>query len=340
MNYREFIESLKKLGNSFDVPTLGFESKFSVSIFQNLVVIHTSGNSSHTFTEEEYNKIFNRFITLSDTQRLKAKWYSKPNKNTPEIGWKEESKNPNVRFFGYLPSIFRELLYRRGISVCDDANLFCITQCGNLVDLSKTFVVQIEKQINLSVYDFDKWFDSAVKTVNCLNLSNLFKSRKKTYEAWKRTNKQILKDSILQLLKSLKDSFESFDTRIEEIAKETKLPFGTIQKIVTILIKYIVTSYYSKRERSRVVENFSWVKNSNFVKKLPPPVDSLVLKSLKLLGVNDLNIKIQNSVKIDNMAWSKMDMNTYIKIQRKISYLAEIDGVSPLELEMSKLWKK
>ena len=125
MNYEEFIESLKQLGDSFDVPTLGFESEFSVSIFQNSVVIHTSGNSSHTFTEEEYNKILNRFTNLLDDQRLRAKWYSQPNSNTPEIGWREESRNPNIRFFGYLPAIFRELLYKKGISVHYDANIFC-----------------------------------------------------------------------------------------------------------------------------------------------------------------------------------------------------------------------
>lgn len=126
MSYKEFIESLKKIGNSFEVPTLGFESKFLVKISSDFLTITTSGNNSHPFSEEEYNKILDRFINIPDDKRLKARWYSRPNRNTPEIGWQEEANNTYIHFFGYLPAVFRELLYREGISVCEDVNIFFI----------------------------------------------------------------------------------------------------------------------------------------------------------------------------------------------------------------------
>ncbi len=192
---------------------------------------------------------------------------------------------------------------------------------------------------DLRKYDLDKWYDSAFTTV--ARPLGVMKG-KEEYQNWKARCFDKLKEMIENLLKRLSPNGAlSIKDELERIANSCGVPFGIVQKIFGILLKYIITNYYGDKgyfDSQKVAEKFPWVKDKAFVKSLPIPIDGIVLESLKQEGAN-LKITIPQP-KINGRAWSRMNKKDWLDVQAEVQKLAEQNETFPFEYEMKVLWNK
>ena len=190
---------------------------------------------------------------------------------------------------------------------------------------------------DITIFDEDIWYNSAYSTV-ARALGNIKKADGKDYRKWREENFEKMKKMILALLSRLSpNGTVSIYYEMQKIVEACDVPFGVVQKIVGIMIKYIVTNYYGEFDSESVGEKYPWVKDRDFVDTLPIPVDSKVLWSLKERG-STLNItQIGDYAKIDGLAWSRIDIDIYKKIQKEVGRLSGDDGM--LGFEMNELWK-
>ena len=192
---------------------------------------------------------------------------------------------------------------------------------------------------DITVFYEDKWYESAFSTV-ARPLGNIKKADGKNYRKWHDENYGKMKKMILDLLSRLSpNGTVSIYDEMQKIVEACDVPFGVVQKIVGIMIKYIVTNYYGEFDSEAVGEKYPWVKDEEFVKKLPIPVDSKVLWNLKERG-STLNItQIGDYAKINGLPWSRIDIDIYKKIQEGVARMAGRMGMFPLEFEMYCLWR-
>lgn len=209
--------------------------------------------------------------------------------------------------------------------------------CLNFINLLKNR----KPSKNITVYCEDVWYASAFSTV-ARALGVLKKRDGENYRQWHKENAEKMKSMILDLLSRLSPfGTISIYEEMQRIANACDVPYGIIQKIVGILIKYIVTNYYGGFNQAEIGKRYPWVKDEDFVKTLPIPIDSIVLWRLKDLG-SGLAISQHGScyAKINKTPWSRIDMDTYQKIQDEVKRMANAVGKFPLEFEMGDLWKK
>lgn len=362
MDYSQFVNTVKEMGTGFPIPTLGGcwhggnLCFFTVGIQDNTLCISNNFGENPPFpiSKEFYDVVRDRFCLAKEEDRFRASYYTKPE-------WTLAKGSPNEFYAGYLPALFRELYSRMSVSVCNgdqcaiwgNVNYSALPfdelsshfgSYSGLGSLSNDFVRCVKKNVDLSKYDFEIWFESALKTVNLQNLSNIVcgkgKDGGRKFEKWKMNEKPRFRNKIKDFLTKLNPETtkrSEIYNEISEISKDFNLHAGVVQKVVSILIKYIVSAHYAF-PNMKLGEEFLWVEDKEFLNELPVPIDSHVLYSLKKLKA-DLKIATTVSAKIDGTAWSKMGGDTYKKIQEEIVKLAKQRGLPPLEFEMKELWK-
>lgn len=194
---------------------------------------------------------------------------------------------------------------------------------------------------DLRKFNENKWYESAYSTV--ARPLGVMKRNQGGYDSWYSKNYNKLKEMILDLLRRLSpNGTVNINDEIERIANECNVPFGVVQKIVNIMIKYIVCNYYGDNgtfDSAVVKANYPWVADEDFVKTLPIPVDSKVLKSAKHEGATCRIIGTQASATINGRPWSRINRQDYEEYQAEVLRLANARGMFPIEYEMDVLWK-
>ncbi len=218
-------------------------------------------------------------------------------------------------------------------------------------DKCKEFILLLKDRgfsKDLRKYNFDKWYDSAFSTV-ARSLGKIFEPKSSgRYEKWHREFYDKLKNEISALLKRLSPNGTlNVSVELDRIASACGVPFGIVQKIFGIMLKYIITNYYGddgEFDSQKVAEEFPWVKDEDFVKTLHIPIDAYVLKSLKKEGsIIDIKFYVNKktgnvSASINGRAWSKMYKKDWLVVQAEVQRLAEENGMLPFEYEMKVLW--
>ena len=194
---------------------------------------------------------------------------------------------------------------------------------------------------DLRKFNENKWYESAYSTV--ARPLGVMKRNQGGYDSWYSKNYNKLKDMILDLLRRLTpNGTVDMNDEIEDIANECNVPFGVVQKIVNIMIKYIVCNYYGDKgafDSAVVKANYPWVADEDFVKTLSIPVDSIVLKSAKREGARCRIIGTRASATINGRPWSRINRQDYEEYQAEVLRLANACGIFPIEYEMEVLWK-
>ncbi len=200
---------------------------------------------------------------------------------------------------------------------------------------------------DLTKYVLDTWYKGAYSTVK--RPLGVAKAKEEGYDVWKNDNYNKLKDMMLDLLKRLSPNGTlNVSVELDRIASTCGVPFGIVQKIFGIMLKYIITNYYGddgEFDSQKVAEEFPWVKDEDFVKTLHIPIDAYVLKSLKKEGsIIDIKFYVNKktgnvSASINGHAWSKMYKKDWLVVQAEVQRLAEENGMFPFEYEMKDLWK-
>ena len=141
---------------------------------------------------------------------------------------------------------------------------------------------------DLRKFDENKWYESAYSTV--ARPLGVMKRNQGGYKAWYSENYNKLKEMILDLLRRLTpNGTVDMNDEIEHIANECNVPFGVVQKIANIMIKYILCNYHGDKgafDSAVVKANYTWVADEDFIKTLSIPVDSIVLKRAKREGAD------------------------------------------------------
>lgn len=200
----------------------------------------------------------------------------------------------------------------------------------------------------LREYNFDLWFESAFNVVDkIINRNKNKKNWKTIYSSWCKIDKNKFKEEIYEFLHNLREGFkkESIFEFINNISNKYETEVGFIQKIISLLLKYIFCFYTAKVHKGIVnfdifISDFPWIKNPNSSENLPIPIDSKVLRSLYDMGERSLGIKIYSGdyAKIGNIPWSLIDIENYKDIQNAVFKLARKNSMSPMEFEILKLW--
>lgn len=223
--------------------------------------------------------------------------------------------------------------------------------------ISKERAMDFLKEYHLQIYDFGAWFKSACSALNQALMSN------KEQRELLNENKENLRTDIHNFLSELPTNTtkSSLLSKIVELKKGTNyedLNIGIIQKIISLLFKYVFFFYYAKgelqNEFDKMLEDFAWADNENILKELLPPIDVNILFSIKEIKgkeikgkeeLKNLGIKINTynsaNVNIGNekaLCWSKFDKETYEKIMGIIFGIAKDRNISPMELE-DELWR-
>lgn len=198
------------------------------------------------------------------------------------------------------------------------------------------------KKYNLFQFDLNKWYNKAYNAVSFIITLNGGRNDewKRIAFMWNNKNSEQLKEDIFNLLKEL--TVAEVVYKIGELARDYELPVGIVQKIVSLLIKYIFCHYvvFGDSLPNAAANTFTWVKDEKVVGKLPIPIDSKVLCSLSKMGNTSLNItEYRGIVKIGGIPWSRIGLDDYKKIQDTVRKLSVECKMSPIEFEIKKLWK-
>lgn len=209
-------------------------------------------------------------------------------------------------------------------------------------DLRKAANEFVEEH-NLSIFNFDKWYNKAYNAVNSVIARNGWHNDewKRIAHMWNNKNSEQLKEDIFNLLKEL--TVAEVVYKIGELARNYELPVGVVQKIVSLLIKYIFCHYvvFGDSLPNAAANTFTWVKDEKVVGKLAIPIDSKVLRSLSKMGNTNLNITVRGkAAKIGDVPWSRIGFDDYKKLQDTVRKLSAESKMSPIEFEIKKLWKQ
>ena len=190
---------------------------------------------------------------------------------------------------------------------------------------------------DLRKYNANKWYKSAYSTIQQRI------GQQQDYQTWYAKNYNKLEEMVFDLLHRLSpDRTLDLNDEIERIANECNITFGIAQKVVNIMIKYIICNYYGDKgafDSAVVKANYPWVADEEFVKTLPIPVDSIVMKSAKREGAKCRIVGTPASATINSRPWSKINRADYEEFQAEVLRLANARGMFPIEYEMEVLWK-
>ncbi len=217
-------------------------------------------------------------------------------------------------------------------------NKICTLRNDDLQEIAKDFL----RKYKLIPYGYEKWYKKAYNVVNLIIKRKANSNDEWQHIAflWREKNAAQLKEDIFSILKELTVA-EIIDT-IGKLADKHDLPVGIIQKIVSLLIKYIFCYYvvFGGGSSSDVVNMFSWIEDKSVRDRLPIPVDSRILYSLYTMGITELEITVFGKyAKIRGIPWTRIEFDDYKKIQKVVGKLSVQHGMSPLEFEMKKLWE-
>ena len=217
-------------------------------------------------------------------------------------------------------------------------NKICTFRDDDLQKIAKDFLGKYK----LMPYEYGKWYKKAYNVVNLIikRKANSNKEWQHIALLWEKKNDIQLKEDIFSILKELTVA-EIIDT-IGKLADKYDLPVGIIQKIVSLLIKYIFCYYvaFGGGSSSDVVNTFPWIEDKSVRDQLPIPVDSRILYSLYTMGTTELEITVLGKyAKIRGIPWTRIELGDYEKIQKVVSKLSAQHRMSPLEFEMKKLWE-
>ena len=199
-------------------------------------------------------------------------------------------------------------------------------------------------KVNLKKFNKDKWFDGVYNSLG-------WRVKKSPGDPLKYDPKleEKLKDEIFELIYSFPDEKEKIDLWYKKtiifISKEYPFNMGRSQKLINLLIKYFITSYYS----GHVIQPIS-KKLVNHINKIHIPIDNIVLKesykqgnSFKNFITNDGQFrKGMWSIENGNNGWTNWEgpYPDYEKFQIKIrEKRKELFYNSSLEFEMKELWE-
>ena len=217
-------------------------------------------------------------------------------------------------------------------------NNVCLFNRDDIQEIAKDFLAKYK----LMPFDYEKWYKKAYNVVNLIikRKADCNEEWQRIAFLWEKKNSEQLKKDIFKLLKEV-SAAELID-RIGELADKYGLPVGIIQKIVSLLIKYIFCCYvvFGSALPSDIANSFGWIGNKEIRDKLPIPVDKNVLLSLHKMGITNLGITAYGEyAKIGNTPWTRFGLEDYKKIQDAVRKLSAQYGMSPIEFEMKKLWK-
>lgn len=217
-------------------------------------------------------------------------------------------------------------------------NNICIFRDDDLQKIAKSFLMKYK----LMPFDYEKWYKKAYNVVNLIikRKADCNKEWQLIAFLWEKKNSEQLKEDIFKLLKEL--STAGIIDKIGELADKYDLPVGIIQKIVSLIIKYIFCCYvvFGSALPPDIANTFGWIGNKEIRDQLPIPVDSIILYSLYEMGITNLGITVYGEyAKIGNTPWTRIGLEDYKKIQDAVRKLSAQCGMSPIEFEMKKLWK-
>ena len=217
-------------------------------------------------------------------------------------------------------------------------NNVCLFNRGDIQEIAKDFLVKYK----LMPFDYEKWYKKAYNVVNLIvaRKADCNKEWQRIAFLWEKKNSEQLKEDIFKLLKEL--STAGIIDKIGELADKYDLPVGIIQKIVSLIIKYIFCCYvvFGAALSPDIVNTFGWICNKEIRDQLPIPVDKNVLRSLYEIGITNLGIKVCGDyAKIGDIPWTRIGLEDYKKIQETVRKLSAQCGMSPIEFEMKELWK-
>ncbi len=217
-------------------------------------------------------------------------------------------------------------------------NKICTFRDDELQKIAKDFLGKYK----LMPYEYEKWYKKAYNVVNLIikRKANSNKEWQRIAFLWEEKNDVQLKEDIFSLLKEL--TVAGIIDTIGKLADKYNLLVGIIQKIVSLLIKYIFCYYvaFGGGSSSDVVNTFPWIEDKSVRDQLPIPVDSRILYSLYTMGTTELEIIVFGKyAKIRGIPWTRIELGDYEKIQKVVSKLSAQQGMSPLEFEMKKLWE-
>ena len=215
----------------------------------------------------------------------------------------------------------------------------CIFRDDDLQKIAKSFLTKYK----LMPFDYEKWYKKAYNVVNLIvaRKADCNKEWQRIAFLWEKKNSEQLKEDIFKLLKEL--STAGIIDKIGELADKYELPVGIIQKIVSLIIKYIFCCYvvFGSALPPDIKNIFGWIGNKEIRDKLPIPVDSRILYSIYEMGITNLGITVYGRyVKIGDIPWTRIGLEDYKKIQETARMLSVQCGMSPIEFEMKKLWKQ
>ena len=201
------------------------------------------------------------------------------------------------------------------------------------------------KKWSVDVFDKTKWLDGAWGTLKrTLVKSPDHKKNKKLYTTLR---KEFFKNIFDETFGSFPNEIDKIDLWYKKIiTKEYKLPYlsiGQKQKMVNILIKYFLTYFHTTKDTDK---DFCKRFNKN-ISHIHIPIDKVVLESIfknetyrkKFQNRITTTNRTSNQYFWDSKPWSKInDYESYFNFQKTVRNLSKIEGMSPIEFEMKKLW--
>ena len=195
---------------------------------------------------------------------------------------------------------------------------------------------------NLHPYEYGKWYKKAYNVVN--RIIALHKTDNNEWRRisllWEKKNSEQFKEDIFKFLKEL--TIAGIIDKIGELANKYELPVGIVQKIISLIIKYIFCYYiaFENIHSGDIANTFLWIANKSIRNQLPIPIDSRILYSLHKMGTTDLPITVYGKyAKMGDTPWTRIGLDDYRKIQDTVRKLGTEIEMSPIEFEMKKLWK-
>ena len=217
-------------------------------------------------------------------------------------------------------------------------NNVCLFNSDDIQKIAKSFLTKYK----LMPFDYEKWYRKAYNVVNLIiaRKADCNEEWQRIAFLWEKKGSEQLKRDIFKLLKEF--STTGIIDKIGELADKYGLPVGIIQKIVSLIIKYIFCCYlaFGATLSPDIVNTFGWIGNKKIRDNLPIPIDSRILYSLYEMGITNLGIKVYGGyAKIGDIPWTRIGLEDYKKIQEAVRKLSAQCGMSPIEFEMKKLWK-
>ena len=194
---------------------------------------------------------------------------------------------------------------------------------------------------NLKTFDKEHWFEGVWRTIN----QSYRRIPGGMGDLKNDDNKKKLKNDIFSLIEGFPNDNLMVDEWYQKSIKSLKnkyekLTIGTSQKLINMMIKYILTSYYSGGHTDEQL-SINLRKNINLIHI---PIDEYVIRNYGKEFKDSKDFIQNNKLGFGNnkSPWSYLELySDYEKFQIKIREKRKVLFYnSPLELEMDILWKK